>query len=175
VGLSRQLAVRNKTRKLDCRNKWKRATSQKHGEVRSKPHDRVECSTHWVLSGENNSVLSPPRQTVYSALKPAFDGDSASETVLNSDVVHVQRCSDSPIAFTRPPMATANSVTLKTDPRDIQFSWEYRSDKTVLSRTRKQRGWRKLERNRGGQPLRFERWRVVRIPYRQFVSRRRQR
>jgi hypothetical protein len=50
-----------------------------------------EVYTLDFIWGEGESILhSPSRQTIYSALKPAFDGDNNPGTVANSDVIHIQ-------------------------------------------------------------------------------------
>jgi hypothetical protein len=50
------------------------------------------CEMHTLgfICGEDKPILQgPSRQTIYSTLNPAFDGDNAPGTVVNRDV-HIQ-------------------------------------------------------------------------------------
>jgi hypothetical protein len=75
---------------------------------------RVKCK-HRVSSGENEKTFlqSPSRQAVDSSLKPAFNVDNAPATVVNGNVVRIQRYGNRrPNCVQETVMETANWATL---------------------------------------------------------------
>jgi hypothetical protein len=95
VRLPGQLAVKDETQEFKCCYKRKNVIPQRQAGVRMLTPQACEMQIFVFVGGERKTILPcPPRQNVDSALKPAFDGDSAAGTVVEGDVVHKQRCSN---------------------------------------------------------------------------------